>query len=220
MESRLAMKQAPTQLEKDIAKIIHELANSKPEYKEKLKNIKISSAMEMTIKEENKETLKCILIYVPYPSLADTQKNYAKLLTEIEKKKGVITLFVGKRTIVSKRVKTNASQMRPRNRTLTAVHDSILEDLLMPAFITGKRVRYTGARSPIYRVTINEDSQRFMSDARLTVIKSIYKRLTNKTVEIGFKSAINYVQHRKGKPESATAQAPAAATTTAAAGKQ
>ena len=134
------------------------------------------------------------MISVPYPSLADTQKNIIKLLIEIEKKKGVATFIIGKRTIVSKRVKSNASQMRPRNRTLTAVHDAILEDLIYPAVITGRRIRYTGTRNPTFKITVNEEAQKFIAP-RVDMIRHIYKKLTNRNVEIAFKSAINYVPH-------------------------
>jgi small subunit ribosomal protein S7e len=117
-----------------------------------------------------------------------------KLLIEIEKKKGVATFIIGKRNIVSKRVKAHASQMRSRNRTLTAVHDAILEDLVYPAVITGKRVRYTGTKNPTFKITINEEAQKFI-EPRVSMIRHIYRRLTNRNVEITFKSFVNYVPH-------------------------
>lgn len=178
--------------------------------KEKLKNVKVAAARELNFKDGDKETIKCILITVPYPSLADTQKNIMKLQLEIEKKKNAPTFFIGLRTIVSKRVKAHASQMRPRNRTLTAVHDAFLEDLLYPAVITGRRIRYTGARNPVYKVTVNEESRKFI-EPRVNIIKALYAKLTNRQLEVSFKSAISFVLHRKAKKTEAPATAAAPA---------
>lgn len=206
MESRLAIKRTTeiTPLEKEIAKIIHEFG-SQEQYRDKLKNLKISGAKEMTLKDaEGRELHKTVLITVPFPSLADTQKNLIKLIFEIEKKKKLVTFIIAKRTIVSKRVKAHASQMRPRDRTLTAVHDSILEDLIFPAHITGRRIRYTGTRNPTYRVTINEEARKF-TESRISLITALYHKLTNRNLEITFKSAINYVpQVVARKKEAAT----------------
>jgi small subunit ribosomal protein S7e len=50
-------------------------------------------------------------------------------------------VIVATRRIVRPPKKGSAVQ-RPRTRTLTAVHDGILEDVVFPAEIVGKRVRY------------------------------------------------------------------------------
>ncbi len=204
METRLAIKNRDvTPLEQEVAKIIHEFGNQEG-LKEKLRNLRIAGAKEMTLKDANgRELQKTVLITVPYPSLVDTQKNLMKLIFEIEKKKKLVTFIIAKRTIISKRVKLHASQMRPRNRTLTAVHDAILEDLIFPGHITGRRVRYTGTRCPTYKVTVNEEARKF-TEPRLSLIVALYQKLTNRNLEITFKSAINFVPQLQIKKKEAT----------------
>jgi small subunit ribosomal protein S7e len=48
--------------------------------------------------------------------------------------------------------KKGSAVVRPRTRTLTAVHDGILEDVVYPAEIVGKRVRYRLDGSKIVKV--------------------------------------------------------------------
>lgn len=53
--------------------------------------------------------------------------------------------------------KKGSSVIRPRTRTLTAVHDGMLEDVVYPAEIVGKRVRYRLDGSKIIKVHCSSD---------------------------------------------------------------
>lgn len=117
-------------------------------------------------------------------------------------------VFVAQRRIVPKppRNASKSQKFRPFSRTLTSVHEKILEDLVYPTEIVGKRTRYgidgtslikvyvapldrrEGPRadhcSPTGRFLDSKDATSL--EYKLDSFSSVYKRLTGKDVVFEF----------------------------------
>lgn len=91
------------------------------------------------------------------------QKIQTRLVRELEKKfSGKHVVFVGERKILPKptrKTRTSLKQKRPRSRTLTSVYDAILEDLVFPAEIVGKRIRVKLDGSQLIKVHLDKNQQ-------------------------------------------------------------
>lgn len=85
----------------------------------------------------------------------------------------------------SVRARNNQKQKRPRSRTLTAVHDAILSDIVYPVEIVGKRVRTKEDGSKVLKVILDE-KERGGVDHRLDAYAEVYRRLTGRSVVFEF----------------------------------
>merc|ERR1712070_430405 len=132
----------------------------------------------------------------PFKVLKSFHKKFAtnntptqvRLVRELEKKfSGKHVVIVAQRTILGKSYarSTKTKGPRPRTRTLTAVQDAILEDLVFPTEIVGKRTRCKMDGSKELKVFL--DSKDLVTvDTKLDTFADVYKRLTNKEVVFEF----------------------------------
>ena len=79
-----------------------------------------------------------------------------RLTRELEKKfSDRHVVFVAQRRMLRKPTRTSrVVQKRPRSRTLTSVHEKILEDLVFPTEIVGKRTRISVDGSKLLKVYV------------------------------------------------------------------
>ena len=86
---------------------------------------------------------KSLVVRIPYRSLVPFQKASKEIIEALEKKFNWPTVVVAVRNIQSQNAITHKTQKRPRSRTLTAVHQATLEDIVYPATVTGRNTRVT-----------------------------------------------------------------------------
>lgn len=79
-----------------------------------------------------------------------------RLTRELEKKfSDRHVVFIAQRRMLRKPKRgSRVKQKRPRSRTLTSVHERILEDLVYPTDITGKRTRVATDGSKTLKVCV------------------------------------------------------------------
>ncbi|ERE68504.1 40S ribosomal protein S7-like protein [Cricetulus griseus] len=127
--------------------------------KAQLRELNITAAKEIEVGGGR----KAIIIFVPVPQLKSFQKIQVRLVRELEKKfSGKHVVFIAQRRILPKptrKSRTKNKQKRPRSRTLTAVHDAILEDLVFPSEIVGKRIRVKLDGSRLIKVHLDKAQQ-------------------------------------------------------------
>ena len=119
-----------TELEDEVAKALFELDNSAKEHVEQVKKFKFANATYV----DSKAGVKALLIVVPYPLYASARQGFGTIVKALEEKFSCPVVIVAQRKILSKYEKRKGSQKRPMNRTLTAVHDAYLDDVVNPTF--------------------------------------------------------------------------------------
>lgn len=110
---------------------------------------------------------------------------YKKLVTELEKKLKTTVLLIAGRNILSRWVKKNRTQKRPFSRTLSSVQENLLTELLLPGVIISDRVRVRLDGSQVRKLTVDKTEQHFLEE-RTAAIKTAFKKLTTRDVEIEF----------------------------------
>ncbi|XP_047002434.1 40S ribosomal protein S7 [Schistocerca americana] len=152
--------------------------------KAQLRELYITKAKEVELNGK-----KSIIIYVPIPQLKAFRKIQIRLVRELEKKfTGKNVVFIGERKILPKptrKTQTKNKQKRPRSRTLTAVYDAILEDIVFPAEIVGKRIRVKLDGSQLIKVHLDKTQQTNI-EHKVDTFASVYKKLTGREVTFEF----------------------------------
>jgi len=174
----------PNELEEEVAKALFDIETSNTsEIKADLRDVVISA-----VKEFDAKPRTAVVIFVPYRAWASVKKIQGRLVRELEKKfskKHVV--FTANRTILDKSFRRKGLKIRPRTRTLTDVHEKILEDIVGPTEIVGKRTRCKVDGSKLLKVHLDpKDKDKDNIEEKLQTFAVVYQKLTNKEAVFQF----------------------------------
>eukprot|EP00887_Chlorella_sp_A99_P008219 scaffold12.g8219.t1 len=171
----------PTELEEQVAQALFDLEATNNELKGDLRDLYIAAAEEIDVSSSR----KAILVRVPYRLLKSFHKVQQRLVRELEKKfSGKDVVIVGVRRILAP-AKHSRKTQRPRSRTLTAVYEAYLDDLVYPTEIVGKRTRYRLDGSKVLKVLL-DPKDRAHTEYKAETFAGVYRKLTGQDVAFEF----------------------------------
>ena len=171
-------------LQSEITKVIHDIANASADTKKAVRSAVVSNAAEYKFNLENNKTLSVLVFYLPFTFIRDNRPLLTKIINELQKKRGQFVFPIAKRTMINS--KSDFKQIIPRNRTLTSVYDSILDDLIFPASIIGRRMRYRSNGSLLTKIFLSDDTKVYLED-KVKIIAELYFKLTNRKIAFEFR---------------------------------
>ena len=174
----------PTALDRTVAKALFELQTSaQSELAAELQVLQFYGARDVDLGAGR----KAIVIIVPVPQLKAWRRIQSRVTRELEKKfSDQSVVLVGMRRILPKPSRgQKVKQVRPRNRTLTAVHNAWLEDMVYPTEIIGQRLRVKTDGSKLVKVLLDPRDQSLV-EGKLEAFAGVYRKLTGKAVSFEF----------------------------------
>ena len=193
------MKQVkPTELEEDTAKTLTAFENKEKDIQKDLRMVYLNSVKECEFEDKDGSNKKYYLITIPYRSMQFYKKVQNQMIDHLEAKFQWPVIVIVNRTIDSKRKISHASQKRPRSRTLKAVHAAILNDVVVPSSIVGRRSRVsqqTGFTATVYLDPLD----RQLVDEKLDAIADAYAKLTTHKITLEFAKPTNFQKKKLEK---------------------
>ena len=171
-----------SEIQKNVSTALEKIKDSEKEHKTELEPIKVEHANEVQMDENQ----KCFLIQISTTNLAGFKKVHSLLTKKLEEHlSNPVVLIPAKKRVNGKEYSTFVSKKVPRERTLTAVFDGYLDDILYPATIVGKRIRYPAGKTRTFKVFVDPLDKEVIQ-YKLPAITACYRALTNRKLEVDF----------------------------------
>lgn len=185
-------------MEEDTAKTLTAFENSNKDIQRDLRMVFINAVEEVTFEQNDGSESKYILIKIPYRSLQFYKKVQGQMIDHLENKFKWPVIVVINRTIDSKRKISHPSQKRPRSRTLKAVHQAILNDVVVPSSIVGRRARVSKMTGFTQTVYLDPLDKQFVEE-KLEAMADAYAKLTTHKVTLEFAKPTNFQKKKLEK---------------------
>ena len=169
--------------ENDVALALFQLEQSHKTLGECLPRFHVNTAKEF----ENPITgKKGVLIFYPLRFVMLVRKIQKTLTSELEKRfAGRQVFLVAQRKITKRPNDVYKLQDVQRSRTATAVNENILNDLIHPADMVGRRWRFRTDGSRIMKIYLDARMKNKIG-SRLQNASYLFKKLTHRVVSFGF----------------------------------
>ena len=175
-------KGAVSEIQKNVSNALEKIKDAEKEHKAELESLKIEHANEVPVSDDQ----KCFLIQISTQNIAGFKKVHSLLTKKLEEHlSNPVVIIPARKRVNGKEYRNFVSKKVPRDRTLTAVFDAYLDDILYPATIIGKRIRYSVGKTRTYKVLVDPlDNENI--EYKLPAMISCYTALTNRKLEIEF----------------------------------
>ena len=168
--------------QKIVSAAFDKIKDSEKEHKAELEPIKIEHSNEV----EMLDGQKCYLIQISTSNLVGFKKVHSLLTKKLEESlSNPVILIPAKKRVNGNEYRFYVSKKVPRDRTLTAVFDGYLDDILYPATIVGKRTRYPTGKTRTFKVLV-DPLDKDVVEYKVPAMVACYRALTNRKLEIEF----------------------------------
>merc|ERR1719297_484659 len=169
-------KPTPSKLEEKICQLLVDLEASS-------RDLGIVSARKINVTS----TKKAIVIFVPNLQHQRWQKLQDRLVRELEKKfSDEDVIFIAQRKVMKLcQINPKINAPRPRTQTITAVQREILNDVVFPTSIVGKRTRFRVGGKRLLKVYLDPKDSKDI-ESRIPTYEAVYRKLTKKNVKFLF----------------------------------
>ncbi|KAG8340456.1 putative Ribosomal protein S7e [Trypanosoma vivax] len=173
----------PSPDEDSVAKAIFELELTHKTLRKHLPRFHINTVRRLKNPRQKKEAM--VILY-PLRFIMLVRKIQRTLTAELEKQfPGSVVLLVAQRKITKRPSDVYKLQLVQRSRTSVAVFENILNDLIFPCDVVGRRWRYRTDGGKMMKVFLDSRDRKRV-EARLPLIAHVYRQLTHRNVTFGF----------------------------------
>lgn len=167
---------------KTLTNALHYIQDKDPELKKETQNIKIENAAEI----QTADSKKAYLVHVSKESLPSLLKAHSEIVKKLESKLSHPVVIVPTRKPINGNLfrKYRGTKV-PRTETLTHIYDTFLQDVVYPAAIVGKRIRFPKSKGRQFKVQVDK-LDRDSIEYKVNAITASYKALTNRDLNVEF----------------------------------